>query len=468
MPPPEALYPDIKPVLTVENLKAFKIPNTTIESVTKNDDSSVRITAVITHPLANDRVQVFVGLPANWNGRFQGTGGGGWSGGGAFGINGPVAQGFAAGATDTGHTGGSGTFGLDKDGKTDLQAAIDNAYQGIHDMTVVGKALTTAYYGKPPKYSYFVGASTGGRQGLSEAQRFPEDYDGIVSGCPAINWDRFQMGSLWGIAVQQAANDRIAAAKFRAVNQAFIAACDEVDGVKDGVVEDPERCSFDLKSLIGEDMGGSPFTETDAEVIRKIWEGPRAKDGSFVWYGVSKGADINALAGARPLSISLEWVRYFVVKDPKWDIAQLTQDEFERLCKLGREEWGPTFGTDNPDLTRFRDRGGKIIISHGQADQLIMTQGTVDYYKRVMEKMGSREKTIQFARLFLVPAQGHGGTAGGLEAIMKWVEDGVAPDKLINHTSGGTRPLFPYPELAKYKGTGSTDDAANFETYMPK
>src|SRR5438093_1301357 len=128
-------------------------------------------------------------------------------------------------------SGGSGTFGLDKEAKPDLQAAIDNAYQGIHDMTVLGKALTTAYFGKPPKYSYFVGASTGGRQGLSEAQRFPEDYDGIVSGCPAINWDRFQLGSIWGISVQQTLNDKIPAAKFRAVTQAFIAACDEVDGV---------------------------------------------------------------------------------------------------------------------------------------------------------------------------------------------------------------------------------------------
>jgi feruloyl esterase len=337
-------------------------------------------------------------------------------------------------------------------------------------MTVVGKALTTAYYGKPPKYSYFVGASTGGRQGLSEAQRFPEDYDGIVSGCPAINWDRFQMGSLWGVSVQLAANNRIPAAKFRAVNQAFIAACDEVDGVKDGIVEDPERCTFDLKTLIGTDVGGSAFTEADAEVIGKIWQGSRAKDGSFLWYGVSRGADLNALANANnPLSISMDWVRYFLVKDPKWNISQLTQDEYERLYKLGREEWGSIFGTDNPDLTRFRDRGGKIIISHGQADPLIMTQGTVDYYKRVMDKMGGREKTMQFARLFLVPAQGHAGVPGGLEAIMKWVEEGVAPDKLINRGQNGrTRPLFPYPELARYKGSGGTEDAANFESYLPK
>ena len=470
-PPPKALYPDVKPAMPVDQLEQVKIENTTIESVTQGNDGSLRITATVTHPPAKDKVQVWIGLPTNWNGRFQGTGGGGWSGGSAGGVSGPMGQGYAAGATDTGHSGGNGTFGLDKDGKTDIQAAIDNAYQGIHDMTVVGKALTTAFYGTPPKYSYFVGASTGGRQGLSEAQRFPDDYDGIVSGCPAINFDRFQMGSLWGIVVQMAANDRIPQAKFRAVNQAFITACDEVDGVKDGIVENPERCTFDLKTLVGKDMGGSPFTETDAQVIQKIWDGPRAKDGTFLWYGESKGADLTALAGAQPLSISLEWVRYFLVKDPTWDISKLTQDEFERLYKLGREEWGPIFGTDNPDLTKFRDHGGKIIILHGQADQLIMTQGTVDYYRRVMDKMGGREKTMQFARLFLIPAAGHGngGTGNGpLDAVVRWVEQGPAPEKLINRTQNRTRPLFPYPELAKYKGTGSTEDEASFERYMPK
>jgi len=467
LPPPKALYPDIKPALTSEALKELKIANTTIDSVTQNPDGSLRITAIVTHPPATDRVQVFIGLPANWNGRFQGNGGGGWSGGSAPGAN-ILARGFAAGGTDTGHTGG-GSFGLDKDGKTDMQAAIDNAYQGIHDMTVVGKAITAAYYGKPPKYSYFVGASTGGRQGLSEAQRFPEDYDGIVSGCPAINWDRFQMASLWGVSVQLQLNDKISAAKFRAVNQAFIEACDEVDGVKDGVVEDPQRCNFDPKTLVGKQMGDSVFTETDAQVIHKIWDGSRAKDGTFLWYGESKGADLNALANANnPLSISMDWVRYFLVKDPKWSIDKLTQDEYERLYKQGREEWGAIFGTDNPDLTKFRDHGGKIIISHGQADQLIMTQGTIDYYKRVMEKMGGRDETMKFARLFLVPAQGHGTAVGGIDGIMKWVEDGVAPNKFTNRTQSGTRPLFPYPELAKYKGTGSTDDEANFESYMPK
>jgi feruloyl esterase len=468
---PAPVYPEIKPVMGIDALKEIKIANTTIESVAQNADGSIRVTAIVTHPPANDRVQVFIGLPANWNGRFQGTGGGGWSGGSAFGVNGPVGQGYAAGATDTGHPGASGSFGLDKEGRSDMQAIVDNAYQGIHDMTVVGKAITTAYYGKAPKYSYFTGFSTGGRQGLAEAQRFPEDYDGVVAGCPAINWHKMVVSSLWPQVVMNAAGDRVPVAKLRAVTQAFVAACDGMDGVKDGLVENPSQCAFDLKSLVGTEVGGSPFTAKDAELIGKMWEGARAADGSFLWYGMAKGADLTALGGPQPLSIGIEYIRYFLVKDPKWDISQMTPAEFERLFKKSGEEWGPVFGTDNPDLTKFRDHGGKVIIMHGQADQLIMTEGTIDYYKRVTEKMGGREKTMEFARLFLIPGAGHGNGGvgnGALDAVVKWVEEGTAPGILINRTQNRTRPLYPYPELAKYKGTGSTDEAGNFESTMPK
>ncbi len=469
-PPPKAIYADIKPVMSVEALKEVKIPDTTIESATSNADGSIRVTATVTHPPAGDRVQVFIGFPTNWNGRFQGTGGGGWSGGGAGGLNGPLRQGYAAGGTDTGHTGGNGSFGLGADGKLAWQLIVDNAYEGIHDMTVVGKALTAAYYGKPPKYSYFVGASTGGRQGLSEAQRFPEDYDGIVSGCPAINWHKFILSELWPQVVMNAETNLVSAAKLRAATSAFIAACDEVDGVKDGVVVDPLRCAYDSKVLVGTDAGGSAFTESDANVIRKIWEGPRAKDGSFLWYGLSKGADLTALGGGQPFGISMDWARYYLAKDRSWSISNLTPDEFERMFKQSVQEFGEVFGTDNADLTKFRDHGGKVVIMHGQADQLIMTQGTIDYYKRVMTQMGGRDKTMQFGRLFLIPGGGHGNGGvgnGGLTALVKWVEEGTAPEKLINRTQSRTRPLFPFPELAKYKGSGSTDDAANFEGVMP-
>jgi pimeloyl-ACP methyl ester carboxylesterase len=472
-PGPKPLFIGIAPVRTGESLKDLVIPGTTIESVTQSNDGSVRITAVVTHPPAADHVRIFIALPGKaWNGRFYGTGGGGFSGGSALALEGPLRQGFAVGATDTGHPGADGTFALDASGHLDWQAIVDNAYQGIHDMTRVGKALTSAYYGKPPGYSYFVGFSTGGRQGLSEAQRFPEDYDGIVSGCPAINWHKFVISELWPQVVMAASNNRVSIAKLQAATAAAIAACDEMDGVKDGLIEDPSRCTYDPNALIGTQIGDSTVTQADADVIRKIWDGPRTPDGSFIWYGLSRGADLTAIAGARPFPISMDYVRYFLVQDAKWDIAKLTPAEFERLFNQSVEEYGAVFGTDNPDLSRFRDHGAKIILMHGQADQLIMTQGTVDYYKRVMQQMGGRDKVIPFARLFLIPGAGHGNGGignGAVDAVIRWVEEGTSPDNLINRgPNGRTRPLFPYPELSRYAGTGSIDDASNFQRTMPK
>ena len=197
-PPPKPLFPGVTPVCPCESLARVTLANTTIDSATVDStNGSCRVVATVTHPPSGDRVKVFIGLPAtNWNGRFRGNGGGGFSGGSADSVRGPVAQGYAAGATDTGHPGGSGSFALDANGRLNWQAIQDNSYLGIHDMTVVGKALAQTYYGKAPRYSYFVGGSTGGRQGLMEAQRYPGDYDGMVSSCPALDWNRFLPGAL--------------------------------------------------------------------------------------------------------------------------------------------------------------------------------------------------------------------------------------------------------------------------------
>ena len=182
--PPKPLFADAAPVCSCEDLLKVALPNTMIDSAAIDPtDGSCRVTATVTHPPSGDRVKVFIGLPTkNWNGRFRGTGGGGFVGGNVNNLRGPVADGYATGATDTGHEGGSGSFALDANGRLNWQAIQDNAYLGIHDMTVVGKTLTQAFYGKAPRYSYFVGGSTGGRQGLSEAQRYPNDYDGGAIG----------------------------------------------------------------------------------------------------------------------------------------------------------------------------------------------------------------------------------------------------------------------------------------------
>ncbi len=486
--PPKPLFPDITPVCSCEDLATVSLPNTTIDfAAIDPQDGSCRVTATVTHPPSGDRIKVFIGLPMkNWNGRFRGNGGGGFSGGSAGSLRGAVALGYAAGATDTGHEGGSGSFALDSSGRLNWQAIQDNAYLGIHEMTVVGQALTKALYGKAPRYSYFVGGSTGGRQGLMEAQRYPRDYDGIISACPAINWHRFLPADLWPQVVMLAANNFMTKAKFDAVTAAAVAACDELDGVKDGVIDDPTRCAYDPKALVGEKVGDSTFTAADADVVRKIWQGPRGHDGRFLWHGLMPGTDLFALANTggspptgKPFGIPLDWFRFFLLENPRWDWTTLTPERFEQLWQQSVEEFGPVIGTDDPDLGPFRDRGGKIIILHGLADQLIPAGGTIDYYKRVQERMGGAEKTAQFARLFLAPGVDHGFHGAGptptgqLEGIIRWVEEGKAPQRLLAELRDKegkivrTRPLFPYPHLAKYKGSGSTDEAANFVNSLP-
>jgi hypothetical protein len=484
-PPPKPLILNAKPVRSCESLATVSLPNTTIESAvvdSKNADLC-RVTAYTTHPPTGDKMRIWIGIPlSGWNGRFMGTGGGGFSGGSAMGINQPLAQGYAAGATDTGHESMSGSFALSADGRLNWQLIRDNGHVGIHEMTEVGKTLTEALYGVAPRYSYFNGCSTGGRQGLMEAQRYPQDYDGIVSGAPAINWHKLHPQQLWGAVIMNAMTNPVPGCKLTAATAAAIASCDSIDGVKDGVIEDPIRCDYDPKQLIGTSAGEScgSFTEVDASVIQKLWEGPRRQDGEFLWYGLPKGADLNALWTSRetppkpqPMGITLEWFRYFLAEDPKLDGNTITRDQYERFWDQSVEQYGAVIGTDNPDLTDFRNRGGKAIVWHGWADPLISAEGTVDYYGRVQKQMGGPEKTSRFMRLFMAPGVGHCGDGSGpapsgqQEALLAWVEDGKAPVTLLatsRDRSGITRsrPLCQYPLVAKYKGTGSTDDAANF------
>jgi len=482
-PGPKPLIANAKPVRSCESLATVALPNTTIESaaIDANNPGICRVTAITTHPPANDKVKIWVGIPTtNWNGRFLGTGGGGFSGGSAGGVNQPVGQGYAAGATDTGHEGGSGSFALGADGKLNWQLIRDNGHVGIHEMTVTGKALTEAMYGVAPRYSYFNGCSTGGRQGLMEAQRYPQDYNGIVAGAPAINWNRLHPQQLWGALLMNVEGNTVPQCKIAAATTAVVAACDAIDGVKDGVIEDPGRCKYDPKALIGTSVAEcSAFTEADANLIRKLWDGPRRQDESFLWYGLPRGADLNALWTSRgtPLKpqafgILVDWFKYFLTQNPQFDWTTVTRDSYERLWDQSVEQFGAVIGTDNPDLTEFRNRGGKAIVWHGWADQLISAEGTVDYYNRVAQLMGGAERTSQFLRLFMAPGVGHcaGGAGpsptGQLEALLAWVEEGKAPETLTATRAVGattrTRPLCQYPLVAKYKGTGSTDDVANF------
>jgi feruloyl esterase len=482
---PKPAIPNVKAVQSCESLTNVRLPDTTIESATVDTSNTniCRIVAVKTHPPAGDKVRIWVAIPTtNWNGRFLGTGGGGFSGGSPAGVNAPVALGFAAGATDAGHVGGSASFALGPDGKLDWQAIRNFAHVGIHEMTVIGKALTEAMYGVAPRYAYFNGCSTGGRQGLMEAQRYPQDYNGIASGAPAINWTHLMMQSFWGSMLMNAASNPIPSCKLEAATAAALTACDGIDGVKDGVIEDPGRCTYDPKPLIGTSAGDCPaFTQADVDIIRKLWEGPRRADGGALWHGPPRGSSLIALAGSRgePLApqafgFSVDWLRYFITQDPKFDWTTVTPAAYQALWDRSYEQYGTVIGTDNPDLSAFRDRGGKTIIWHGGADALITAAGTIDYYKRVQSRMGGAKATSDFARFYFAPGVGHcsGGPGpqptGVLDALVAWVEDGKAPDTLTavrRNESGAitrTRPLCQWPLVARYRGAGSTDDASSF------
>jgi hypothetical protein len=484
---PTPLFGDVTPARTCESLTSVTLANTTIEAAVVDagdarTPASCRVTAIVTNPPAEDRIRVWVALPMKgWNGRFQGVGGGGFSGGNANAVRAPLAAGYASGSTDTGHEGGSGSFALDANGRFQWQLIRDNAYLGIHLMTVTGKALTREFYGRAPRYAYFNGCSTGGRQGLSEAQRFPDDYDGILAGAPAINWPKLHAEQLWGHVVMLDAKHVVPSCKFSAATAAAIDACDSSDGVKDGVIDEPVKCEFDPKSLVGTSpQGCSAFSAADADVIRRIWQGPTRQNGGFLWYGLPRGApfSLSATGGepltGRPFPITLDWFRYFLLQDPKWEWTSITGDRYDRLFDQSVEQWNMVFGTDNPDLKAFRDRGGKLIAWHGWADPLIYAQGTIDYFERVQQLLGA-DATATFMRLFMAPGVGHctGGAgpqpSGQFEAVVAWVEEGKAPntlDALVRDQSGAvtrSRPLCQYPLVAQYKGSGSTDAAASFE-----
>jgi hypothetical protein len=447
-------------------LASLSLQNTTVDSVVEDPGdattpASCRVQLTITHPPAGDRVTVWVNLPATtWNGRFQGVGGGGFLGGSPEFLLDPLRAGYACAATDAGHPGGTASFALDARGRLDWQAIRDFGHVGIHDMTVAAKAVVTAYYGQSPAYSYFTGCSTGGRQGLMEAQRYPGDYDGVLSGAPAINFPRMQVGQIWGQLVMLESGTFVSATKFEAALAAIVDAHDTVgDGVRDGVIGDPLAVDVDLPALVGLPTPDGPLTAAEVEVIRLIGEGPRRRDGSFLWYGLAPGAPFAGLHDTavvdgelvgQPFVFDLWWIGLFLEQDPAWDWRSLTREAFEAHVDRSVEMYSAVLAADDPDLTAFAERGGRALLWHGAADFGIPFQGTVDYYERVRARMGA-ERTDEVLRLFLAPGVGHcGGGAGPqptgqFEALVAWVEHGTAPEEILAGRRAEAARGVPYP-----------------------
>jgi hypothetical protein len=423
------------------------------------------------------QINIEVWLPTQtYNGRFEAVGGGGYAGTISFGaMAGALRSGYATASTDTGHTTPGGSFALNGDGTLNWQLIEDFASRSLFELTKKAKTLISTLYGQPATYSYWNGCSTGGRQGLMLAQRFPQGYDGILAGAPAINWDRFIPAELWPqVLMQQELGAPIAQCKLALASQAAIDLCDTLDGVDDGVVDDPLRCNFDASTLVGTATACGTFTAADAKVIQMIWNGPRGTDGSFLWYGLAKGAPLSSLAGTSPFPIAVDHFRYWIERNPAFDWHTLDYAGFEQGFRTSQALFNGVIGTDNPDLSAFRNARGKAIIWHGWSDQLIFPQGTIDYYNRVIDTLHSTEQVQRFARLFMAPGVFHCGGGIGPQvfdmfgALVRWVETGEAPDQIVasrveNGVVVRTRPLCAYPYVARYDRKGDPNSADSFK-----
>ena len=431
-----------------------------------------RVAATLT-PTSDSDIKIEVWLPASgWNGKFQAVGNGGWAGTISYAAMAEaLKRGYATTSTDTGHTGAGGSFALGHPEKF-----IDFAHRSEHEMTVKAKAIVERYYGRPPQRSYWNGCSTGGRQGLAEAQRYPDDYDGIIAGASAN--PRTYLNA-WQLSIAQAMLKDpagfIPPAKYPMIHQAVLAACDGLDGVKDGLITDPPRCRFDPKSL--ECRGHesvSCLTSAQVSAARAVMSPARnPRTGEEIFPGLEPGTELawaGLVGGPEPVATALDQFRYVVFKDPRWDWKTF---DLERDLALANKVDAGTINAVNPDLTRFAAHGGKLLLYHGWSDGSVPPRASVNYYTSVVKTMGGPAKTGEWVRLFMAPGMGHCGGGEGpntfdaVTALEQWVEQGRAPDRIIASRVNGalverSRPLCPYPQVPTYIGTGSIDEAASF------
>ena len=433
-----------------------------------------RVAATLT-PTSDSDIKIEVWLPAStaWNGKYQALGNGGWAGVISYTAMAEALQrGYATASTDTGHVGGRGTFALGHPEKL-----VDFAWRSEHEMTAKAKKIIEAFYGSAPKFSYWNGCSTGGRQGLKAAQMFPEDYDGIIAGAPA---NRTAI-SLWiADAVLKDPARYIPPAKYPVIHQAALAACDAGDGLKDGLIDDPRRCRFDPGVLLCKDGDGPAcLTAPQVAAAKQIYSNainPRTKKELFASLvpGTELGWGVQA-EGPEPSANIYDQYRYVVFKDPNWDWKTF---DFDKDVVKGDLPENLIMNATDPNMKAFFARGGKIIMYHGWSDSNVPAVNTITYYEQVAVHTGGFSKAMEHVRLFMAPGMGHcrGGegpdTFDKVKALEDWVERGQAPTRLeASHSTNGrvdrTRPLCAYPQVARYTGTGSIDDAANFVCTAP-
>ncbi|KAI8721529.1 Carboxylic ester hydrolase [Fusarium sp. LHS14.1] len=382
----------------------------------------------------------------------------------------------------------SDAWALRSTGNVDLEALADFGYRALGDAAAIGKAVVESFYGKPPRYRYWNGCSTGGRQALMLAQRYPDAYHGLLGSCPAINWARFLSTDIVPqLVMRDVSGGHIPApCEFRAITAAALEECDGLDGVVDGYVTDPKVCKFNASSVLGKtidcpDLPGGTTTISKAAVAaaEAAWAGYHTVDGEWRYYGVSRTTNItgggtlastacqaNGTCNLAPFGIANNWVKNFLMKDLEADPMALTLAEFDRLWQVSVQEWASFLATDDPDLRPFHKIGGKLLVWHGLDDIQIYAGGTEEYYNRVL---AVDSNATDYIRFFQAPGIGHcSGGAGAypgesLQSLIDWVEKNTAPNTLYGRTATGKeRPLCLYPKKVVYNGGKNTDDASSY------
>jgi len=436
-----------------------------------------RVAATL-NPSSDSDIKMEVWMPAaGWNGKFEVVGNGGWAGTISYpAMAQALARGYATASTDTGHSTPGATFALGHPEKL-----IDYAWRSEHETTVKAKAMVSAFYGNAPTRSYFNGCSTGGRQALIEATRFPEDFDGIIAGAAANPKTRLDTWRIWmGLETMRDPEKRIPQEKYQAIHKAVLAACDALDGLKDGLIDDPTRCRFDPHVLACKGADGPDcLTSKQVQSVATILGPARSPlTGLEIFPGYQPGTELQwgrLIGGAEPYDTALDQFKYTVFNDPKWDWR--TFDVDRDLAKAEQALKGLLTAIDPNSISAFVGRGGKLLMYHGWSDQDIAPLASVNFYKSIVSVVGDAKASASL-RLFMVPGMGHCGGGEGpntfdmMPSLEQWVENGQAPARVIaSHSTNGTvdrtRPLCAYPQVARHSGAGSTDEAANFTCRLP-
>jgi feruloyl esterase len=427
-------------------------------------------------PTADSDIKIEVWLPADtWNGRLEAVGNGAFQSTISYGaLAQAVKSGYAGVGSNTGHEGNSGAVLIGHPEKV-----IDWGNRAVHEMTLAAKAVVTARYGSPAKYSYWNSCSTGGRQGLVAAEYYPNDFDGLAVGDAANPMTRNQASTLYGsLTMNKSAASSMSPAKWDAYRQAVVNACDASDGVKDGLLNNPLSCHFKPQQMLCKNGDHDDcLTAAQIAALNTLLAGMKnPRTGEQLHAGWPVGAHpANFVVGPKPEDVAIDTFRV-IFQDPAWDFHTM---DFDRDIARSDQLGNPVMNAADPSrLKALFAHGGKLFMYHGWDDGSITPLQAIRYYNKAVEANGGRQKTYGSIRLFMVPGMGHcqGGEGPNefdkMEVISQWTEQGKAPDRIIaahstDHKVDRTRPLCPYPQIAKYQGAGSTDDAASFVCAKP-